>query len=371
MTSSKSRSNDQTNAVRRRAYINIPIMMVTAITVSLLLLQQRVDSFSPPLSSHVRHYHHTSSTRESATLTALYEQPKFAQQQQQQHSNNSKKPQFQQAQIRNKNTKNTGGGDEGQQQASSSFPSSSKSTKIYRSDGKLAELNEQRVRTAGRVGTKRFVDPCKVFVGNLPYTTTSKQLKEFVLQTMGQTNLIVHSTKIITDWKTGKSKGYGFVMFTDPIFATVCMESVHNKVLDGRHVTVSQGKKKDQDNILYIKKKKNVEELSDEEQAIASGLEDAESDEEDDEVDADLEVDEDGIPIFRDIEASDADDLELDAKLFGLTGDDDDDDDSDIDGIFLERGPIYEDMDPNLNREQRREAARRLKRKKMPHKGFG
>lgn len=230
-----------------------------------------------------------------------------------------------------------------------------KPTKSYVGDSKLGENYKQRISTAGRKGTKRFVDPCKVFVGNLPFSTDEDGLARFVLDTMGQSRLVLHSSKVIYDWKTGKSKGYGFIVFTDPIYASVCMEVVSGKMIDGRAVTVSQGKKKDQENQVYLKKKRK-DPLTDEDAAIASALEEAESD---------VEVDEDGIAVFG---ASD-DDLELDAMLFGITADDDDDDD--YDGVFLERKPIYEDMDPNLNREQRREEAKRLKRKKLPHKGFG
>jgi len=229
--------------------------------------------------------------------------------------------------------------------------------KNFGGDAKLAVKHEERIRTAGRVGTKRFVDPCKVFVGNLPFSADEDELEKFVLKTMGQSKLILHSSKVIYDWKTGKSKGYGFVVFTDPIFATVCMEVVNGKMLDGRGLTVSQGKKKDQENQLYLKKNRKPAE-SDEDAAIASALEGAESDEEID--------DEDDIPVYG---GDNEEDLELDALLFGISGDEDDD--GDYDGIFLERKPIYEDMDSNLNREQRREAARRLKRTKLPQKGFG
>lgn len=229
-----------------------------------------------------------------------------------------------------------------------------KTNKTYRGDAKLVEKYTERIKTAGRKGTKRFIDPCKVFVGNLPYTVDADQLAQFVLDTMGQFRMVLHSSKIISDWKTGKSKGYGFVVFTDPIYASVAMEVVNGKLLDGRPVTVDQGKKKDQENIVYMKKKRNEAE-TEEEIAISSALDDAESDEEDD----------DHIPTF-----GGEDDLELDAMLFGITGEDEEDEEG-YDGIFLERKPIYEDMDPNLNREQRREAARRMKRTKLPHKGFG
>lgn len=218
-------------------------------------------------------------------------------------------------------------------------------------DTKLAEVHKERIKTAGRKGTKRFVDPCKVFVGNLPYDVDKGGIEDFVLSTMGQTKNIVHQSKVIYDWKTGKSKGYGFIVFTEPIFATVAMEVVNRKMLNGRAIDVTQGKKKEEESQLYIKKKKS-EPQDAEEAAISSALDEAESEEDD-------------IPTFG---GSD-EDLELDAALFGLM---DDDDDFEYDGVFLERPSKYkEDEDPELNREQRREAARRRNRTKLPSKGFG
>jgi RNA recognition motif-containing protein len=232
------------------------------------------------------------------------------------------------------------------------FAQPNKNARSFKGDGKLAEMYEQRVKTAGRVGTKRFVDPCKVFVGNLPFTMGEKELKLFILTIMGQTTLVLQSVKIIRDWKTGKSKGFAFCIFSDPIYATVCMEGLNGKMLEGRALSVSGGKKKDQESLIYVKKEKKIP-VDDEEAAIVSGLELAESE------------DEDGIPSF----GVSNEDIELDAKLFGLAGDDDDDD---VDGIYLEGEHEYEgEIDPNLNRSQRREAQKLLKKKKKPHKGFG
>lgn len=232
-----------------------------------------------------------------------------------------------------------------------------RTTKKYGADSKLGSIHTERIRTAGRVGTKRFVDPCKVFVGNLPFSADETKLQEFILGTMGQSKVVLHSAKVIYDWKTGKSKGYGFVQFIDPIYATVCMDVCNGKTMDGRQLSVSQGKKKEDENQLYLKKNKKKPE-SEEEAIISSALDEAESEEEDE--------DDEKIPVFG---ASD-EDIELDALLFGIAGDDDDDD---YDGIFLERSfkDKFEEVDPELNREQRRDAARRLKRTKLPHKGFG
>jgi RNA recognition motif-containing protein len=242
----------------------------------------------------------------------------------------------------------------------------------YGSDSIIASKHKERLQKAGRVGTKSFVDPCKVFIGNLPFDIDDTKLGEFVLKSMGQSKMVLHASKVVYEWKTGKSKGYGFVQFVDPIYATICMDVVNGKTLQGRPVSVAQGKKKDQENQLYLKKrKKDVVPESDEDKAISSGLDEAEEGDDDEEADeeyvvGDLELDEDGVAIFDD---GSSEDIELDAVLFGLSSDDDDDEEDD--GIFLENKSKYEPADPNLNREQRRDVSRRVKRKKMPHKGFG
>ena len=227
-------------------------------------------------------------------------------------------------------------------------------------------MYKQRIKTAGRKGTKRFVDPCKVFIGNMPFDVDDKQLGSFILETMGQTRMVLHSFKVIRDWKTGKSKGYGFVEFTDPIYATVCMEVCNGKKLNGRPIRIDQGKKKDVDDQVSFNKKKKTNKLeTEEDRAISSALNEAESDDDDDSG----HNDDNEYSLFND--NIDDDDIELDAALFGLVADDDEEDD---DGIFLERPSKYDEDDElgeDLNREQRREAARRRKRKKKASKGFG
>ena len=246
----------------------------------------------------------------------------------------------------------------------------------FASDSKLGSLYNQRIKTAGRKGTKRFVDPCKVFIGNLAFETDDTQLGNFILDTMGQSRMVLHSFKVIREWKTGKSKGYGFVEFTDPIYATVCMDVCNGKKLNGRQVRLDRGKKKDsEEHQLFLDKKRKKAE-SEEEKAISSALDEAENDDEDDDDGEnyeaeDLEIDEDGAALFGD---NNDDDIELDALLFGIAADSEDyyEGDEEDDGIFLERKQNFEgEIDEDLNREQRREAARKLKRKKPPSKGFG
>ena len=38
----------------------------------------------------------------------------------------------------------------------------------------------------------------------------------------------IENVKIIRDWKTGVSKGYGFILFYEPIMATSAMNRVNN-----------------------------------------------------------------------------------------------------------------------------------------------
>lgn len=124
---------------------------------------------------------------------------------------------------------------------------------IQRSDSVISELHNQRIRMAGRIGTKRFVDPCKVFIGNLPYTATESCIRNWFSERMGlPATVLFRQVKLVTHWQTGQSKGYAFLDFTEPIYATVCIEKCHNTNFQGRILSVSQGKKKGKESELYI-----------------------------------------------------------------------------------------------------------------------
>lgn len=239
-------------------------------------------------------------------------------------------------------------------------------------DSILSERNRERVATAGRRGTKRFVDPGKVFVGGLPFDATEEDLKAFFGQHMGpnSTRNNIHSVKIIRDWKTKQSKGYGFVIFTDPMFATCAMEFCKNKKLNGRILTLDQGKKKIDPNTLYVKKNKKPA-LDEEEAAIQAGMDGAEEGRDVDVLDT------------ADTDASAQDDEEWSVEDFD---DDDDailfaeemmegDEDFEYDGVFEDLYPVIKEPlteeEMALNREQRREVQKRKPRKKPPSKGFG
>mmetsp|Transcript_18335 Transcript_18335/g.30422 ORF Transcript_18335/g.30422 Transcript_18335/m.30422 type:complete len:311 (-) Transcript_18335:98-1030(-) len=227
-------------------------------------------------------------------------------------------------------------------------------------DSILTTKNRERVASAGRRGTKKFVDPGKVFVGGLPYDASDEELKGFFVKYLGHDRNI-SSLKIIRDWKTGMSKGYGFVIFSDPMFATCAMEFCNGKKLKGRILTLNQGQKKLDENLLYIKKNKKKPENA-EEAAIQAGMETAEG----------LVVEEVAVEEQESEQYSLQDFEDSDDALFD--DDDDDDDNFQYDGVFEEMYPVQVEAlteeEEALNREQRREAAKRKPRKKLPAKGF-
>jgi len=153
----------------------------------------------------------------------------------------------------------------------------------------LIETNNRRIQTAGRPGTKKFTDPNKVFCGNLPFDATEDDVMELFsdhwnvpLESVGDR---IESVKIIRDWKTGKSKGYGFIQFYEPMVATSAMESVNKGKgkgwrIKGRKMRLDQGKRNPSDDEEYAKKKKKQQkerqQLDEEGMVIHSVLADVE-----------------------------------------------------------------------------------------------
>jgi hypothetical protein len=270
-----------------------------------------------------------------------------------------------------------------------------RSPQPFGADSKISSLHLERVRTAGRVGTKRYVNPCKVFVGNLPFAMDESALQTWLSAQMGlPPAVLLNECKIVRDWKTGKSKGFGFAVFTEAIYATVCIEKCHSAKLESRTVTVKQGQRKPDENLVYIKKRK--EQPSDaEEAAIQNGLTQAEGHIRDDIVIMDPEemamikmLDPDLLPDHVQINGSSnsASSVSSSSSSSAYSSDDilfddiDEDDDEGVDGFWYgdddeagdDDSDIQLDTTMTQNREQRREAAKRQpKRRKLINKGFG
>jgi RNA recognition motif-containing protein len=80
------------------------------------------------------------------------------------------------------------------------------------------------------------MDQNKLFVGNLPWSMNNDTLNELFAQYGAITEAIV-----ISDRDSGRSKGFGFVTFTNPEDAKKALE-MDGKEIDGRAIVVNVAK---------------------------------------------------------------------------------------------------------------------------------
>lgn len=79
----------------------------------------------------------------------------------------------------------------------------------------------------------------KLFVGGLAWATTETSLRS-VCEPYGE----IEEVKVVVDQNTGRSKGFGFVTFTDEASATRFKEEMDGKTLDGRTIRVDFSKER-------------------------------------------------------------------------------------------------------------------------------
>lgn len=77
----------------------------------------------------------------------------------------------------------------------------------------------------------------KLFVGSLPYSTTSEDLEQIFAE-IGT----VTSAQVIVDRDTNRSKGFGFVEMEDDNQAKEAIEKINGKDVEGRQITVSEAR---------------------------------------------------------------------------------------------------------------------------------
>jgi RNA recognition motif-containing protein len=76
----------------------------------------------------------------------------------------------------------------------------------------------------------------RLFVGNLPFDTTEKQVRDLIAGN-GRT---VQSVKIVTDKDTGKSRGFAFVDVEDDAQAQAAIAELNGKDFGGRALVVNE-----------------------------------------------------------------------------------------------------------------------------------
>lgn len=79
----------------------------------------------------------------------------------------------------------------------------------------------------------------KLFIGGLSWGTTDEGLRS-CFEEYGE----VIDAKVITDRETGRSRGFGFVSFSDPDAAIVAREAMDGQELDGRSIRVDEAREK-------------------------------------------------------------------------------------------------------------------------------
>ena len=82
------------------------------------------------------------------------------------------------------------------------------------------------------------MNAAKLYVGNLPYTTTEDELQDFFGQ-YGE----ISQCKLISDQETGRSKGFAFVTFASEDAGKAALEA-NEQELNGRKIIVNVARDK-------------------------------------------------------------------------------------------------------------------------------
>lgn len=75
----------------------------------------------------------------------------------------------------------------------------------------------------------------KIYVGNLPFSSSEQQLLELFSQ-----HGTVTSVNLITDRDTGRPRGFGFIEMESG--AEIAIEKLDNYALDGRNLKVNEAR---------------------------------------------------------------------------------------------------------------------------------
>ena len=77
----------------------------------------------------------------------------------------------------------------------------------------------------------------KLYVGNLPFSTTSEDLQQIFAQAGN-----VESASVIEDRETGRSRGFGFVEMASNEEGQAAIQQLNGKEVNGRSITVNEAR---------------------------------------------------------------------------------------------------------------------------------
>lgn len=95
----------------------------------------------------------------------------------------------------------------------------------------------------GITGCRMEMEPGKLFIGGISWDTDEDRLREY-FQAFGE----VMEAVIMKDRKTGRARGFGFVVFADPAVAESVVRERH--IIDGRTVEAKKAVPRDDQNML-------------------------------------------------------------------------------------------------------------------------
>ena len=79
----------------------------------------------------------------------------------------------------------------------------------------------------------------KIYVGNLPHSTTEAELRNLF-----EAHGAVEKITLVTDRDTGRSRGFGFVEMTNASEANKAIEALNSTELGGRTLNINEAKPK-------------------------------------------------------------------------------------------------------------------------------
>ena len=117
-------------------------------------------------------------------------------------------------------------------------------------------IDGRHIRVDGASGSTQHKHSHSIFVGNLPFTITSEQLREAFQQ-----NGDIDGVRVVRDQKTGIGKGFGFVLFKEKSGVMFALKNAKNTKIDGRALRIFKSSENPQKvikkNKKPVKKKKH------------------------------------------------------------------------------------------------------------------
>jgi RNA recognition motif-containing protein len=96
------------------------------------------------------------------------------------------------------------------------------------------------VRGTGKIKAEWRLKKMKLYVGNLAYSVTDRELHDIFAPVVGVTK-----AEVVQDRDTGRSKGFGFVELVQAEDAQIAIEELDGKEVSGRELRVQIAKPKE------------------------------------------------------------------------------------------------------------------------------